>query len=349
MSDCWTVGVGNDSVYGTADGGSVWTPESLPAGDPILTDISCPTTSDCWTVGTDGSLINATVLATTDGGTTWSTQSVPPATESLTGVSCPTASACVAVGVGTSGPVVLSTTDGGASWSSEGLPKKLVDPNASLSSVACASASDCWAVGAGRRGLTGAVIRTTNGGRTWRNEALPKGIEELRHVSCVNPSDCWAVGSATLDGHGVVIATTDAGKTWNTQRLPKRVGALDDISCSGGRQCWITGASVDASGGARPSAMGVDATRLGRSGIVTAPGGAGLVLATSDGGKRWKSEGLPPGTSGPSGISCPDPSTCRAVATTTDDVVILAFGVSPPPVSSGVTHHRARLGPSRRR
>jgi len=87
------VGAGNGGVYATTDGGSTWSPQSLPDGNPILSDISCPTTSDCWAVGSDGFLeVRAAVLATTDGGSTWNTQNLPDGIESLNGVSCPTAS-----------------------------------------------------------------------------------------------------------------------------------------------------------------------------------------------------------------------------------------------------------------
>src|SRR5436853_4065299 len=57
-----------------------------------LNGVSCPTSSTCFAVGANG-----TIVATTNGGTTWTSQS-SNFTQALNGISCPSTSACFAVG-----------------------------------------------------------------------------------------------------------------------------------------------------------------------------------------------------------------------------------------------------------
>lgn len=76
-----------------------------------LADVSCPTTTNCWAVGANG-----TALATNNGGARWSPQS-PGTTRHLSGVSRPPTTKCWAV------------STGGAILTTSGRRQLLVDPN----------------------------------------------------------------------------------------------------------------------------------------------------------------------------------------------------------------------------
>jgi photosystem II stability/assembly factor-like uncharacterized protein len=175
-------------------------------------------------------------------------------------------------------------------------------------------------------------MRTVDGGINWRIERLPTGVGELDGVSCSGTSDCWAVGANQIAGTGVVVATTDAGKHWSTQRVPKRLGNLAGISCASPSDCWAT-AGGGASGG----------HGAGSGGVAGPP--TGEILATTNGGRHWSSEALPSAMGPVLGVSCPGTSDCWAVASTSNDVVILARGASLPGVITGGHRH---LGAGRR-
>ena len=205
---------------------------------------------------------------------------------------------------------------------------------------------DTPAPSAARGGGFSFMAQRSAGSKEKKEKKKKFEVVALDDISCASTSDCWVVGSDPLDGSGVVVATTDAGKIWEMQSLPKKVGNLNDVSCASASHCWVTGGSIDKLRGSGRSTMSADASRLGKSGIVVSTGGPGLVLTTTDGGKRWKSEALPSGTSDPFGISCPSTTACWAVGTTTNEVVILSLGAPPPPASNG-GHHRARGGQRR--
>ena len=81
----------SDAVVVTTNGGARWHEEAVPAEQSgiLLSDISCPSVSNCWVGGGSG------LLATTDGGLTWQ-QLDSGWVDSL---SCPSVRHCVAMGV----------------------------------------------------------------------------------------------------------------------------------------------------------------------------------------------------------------------------------------------------------
>src|ERR1700678_705797 len=83
---------------------------------PLLPNsISCPSTSDCWTVGIAGTSDFGAIAHSIDGGKKWKPQALPSGVLSLESVSCANISNCTAVG-SSSGGVAVSTIDGGATW-----------------------------------------------------------------------------------------------------------------------------------------------------------------------------------------------------------------------------------------
>jgi photosystem II stability/assembly factor-like uncharacterized protein len=109
----------------------------------VLGSLSCPTTSDCISVGSGHTYkvggppggqytFWGAVETTADGGTTWKRIEEPQASK-LFGVSCATGTKdCIAVGYSApanaafGGPsstgVILKTVDGGSIWTEETLP-----------------------------------------------------------------------------------------------------------------------------------------------------------------------------------------------------------------------------------
>ena len=114
-------------ILASVDGGTTWTPETMPPETNYLTSISCATAAHCVAVGGGvlprGGVVRS-VLTTSDGGNTWVSRPVPTVAAGLGGVSCPTADVCVAVGGGFASsnpstplvPVVLVSSDGGLNW-----------------------------------------------------------------------------------------------------------------------------------------------------------------------------------------------------------------------------------------
>ena len=78
-----------------------------------------------------------------------------------------------------------------------------------LHGVACPSPSTCVAVGD-----KGTLLRSTDGGRTWRRQPNPSsGMGTyLSGVACPSPSTCVAV-----EGGGTILRSTDGGRTWRSE------------------------------------------------------------------------------------------------------------------------------------
>jgi hypothetical protein len=103
---------------------------------------------------------------------------------------------------GSAGAVLLVSGNGGEPWSSvqaHGLPAA-----EEFIGLACPRASECWMSGDApvrlRAGLTvvgdtggAVVVSSANGGRTWQNTGLPKGISGIGALSCPSPSTCFAM------------------------------------------------------------------------------------------------------------------------------------------------------------
>ena len=106
-------------------------------------------------------------------------------------------------------PLVLVAPPLGGSLSARpAAPAASSQPSATpynLTGVACLSPSTCVAVGD-----SGVILRSTNGGRTWRRQ--PSGTPNfLFGVACAGPSTCFAVGP-----RGTILRSTDGGRTWRS-------------------------------------------------------------------------------------------------------------------------------------
>lgn len=151
-----------------------------------------------WAVGT-------TIWATADGGTTWRKQS-PPAVN-FSSIDALDANHAWVLGV--QYPSVVVTSDGGQHWVS------LPEPGAILDSVHFVTPTVGFAVAGGT--ATGArvpqcggvLLRTNDGGRTWRQLASPPNVQS----ACFSDrSDGWL--SASVGERADVFHSSNGGTSW---------------------------------------------------------------------------------------------------------------------------------------
>ena len=217
----------------------------------------------------------AVIVRTTDGGQNWIETLID-----LPGFQIPTLNAIHfisadvgwAVGADFSGNgVVLKTTDGGLSWAAAKLPHKQVP-----TSVFFADADTGWIGGATPppgedegAGGPSAILATSDGGATWHPQYnVPISIHR---VFFIDRDTGWASGS-----RGRIYNTTDGGRTWDTQRTEIELteGPVD-LKDEAVKQFVVRGVQFTDKEHGFACAGAED-------------GGAGRVLATSNGGATWR-------------------------------------------------------------
>jgi photosystem II stability/assembly factor-like uncharacterized protein len=234
----------------------------VPPSWPLDTDAShrgwqrrsSGTTANLMTVdfvGNDGWAVGSrgTILATTDGGATWAKR-----TSGYHGWLADVAFAdrehgWTVGGNQPSGATVLATTDGGATWQTQTTAKT------SLAAVFAVDSTHAWAVGHDSRGR-GRVLATTDG-RTWHEQHVGRR-QFLVDVSFTDEKHGWAVGIG-----GTIVATRDGGTTWAAQQSHSDA-YLSSVHFVDSAHGWAAGTQSFGSGS------------------------RAVVLATSDGGARWK-------------------------------------------------------------
>jgi len=279
--DCWAVGaifpnVQNPQPLALAEhwDGSSWSDVSgvQPPGQQasVLYDVSCVTSSDCWGVGGQQTVLQAndpTVLMEHWNGAGWSVATTPPIGGMLFSVNCPAASDCWAVGATldpVSGDAIgsLAFHWNGSSWTMAAIPASGQSAD-QLSSVNCINATDCWAVGTASANpfesdVLPSLLYKSQGaepwmlhwdGSTWSGSTQadpqsPTGAA-LTGVTCVASTDCWAVGSTmNAAGHfSEPLAEQWDGATWSvTPTTTTNNGALANVTCLSASACWAVGA-----------------------------------------------------------------------------------------------------------
>lgn len=115
------------------------------------------------------------------------------------------------VAVGERGVVLLSDNDGIAFRQAKSVPV-----SSTLNSVSFVDAKVGWAVG-----HWGAILKTTDGGETWKLQRSDVKVDQpLFSVYFKNEHEGWAVGLWSL-----LLTTRDGGATWGNLSLPNPPGA----------------------------------------------------------------------------------------------------------------------------
>ena len=178
---------------------------------------------------------------------------------------------------------------------------------ATLRDVGCLSSTHCFATGD-----DGVLLATTNGGRAWHRQRLPRTVPAsapLFRLTCVAPATCYAIARPDI-----VLVTHDGGAVWTAHTLPVRVRGLTVPAAS-----CPDGIIVDTSGYQPPStlagwvlcglglldvscvnamncyAVAANATAYDVSGSASAGAPPASIWLTRDGGTRWTSQRIPYG------------------------------------------------------
>ncbi len=185
--------------------------------DVTLLGLWCASPKDVYLCGANG-----TLAVTHDAGRTWSV--APPLTEaSLADVLGDGAGNIVAVG---SGGVILRSDDG-ARWevvrAAVEAPKG--SPRSSLKALAT------WRPGCFLAAGDSTLLRSDDGGRTWRDVALPEVVRNVTDV-CATASGQWFVGSLER-----IVRSDDEGATWHVEH-----------TLTGTGHCWVYALHVEPDG-----------------------------------------------------------------------------------------------------
>jgi hypothetical protein len=221
-TDCWAVGY--QTVVNTQEtltehyDGTAWlvVPSSNPTNGivPYLDGVTCTSASDCWGVGTYGTLCNPpnnlnacnfTLIEHYDG-TLWSLVSSPNTTNTdgtaennyLYGVSCASSAYCLAAGytagVGHQDSLIEQNT--GSGWSVVSSPIQNTTNTNQIYGVSCSTAKFCVAAGYYNSGSFNQTLIEQSTGGAWTVAPSPNvGTDNnLNAVTCT--SGCIAVGSS---------------------------------------------------------------------------------------------------------------------------------------------------------
>jgi hypothetical protein len=261
--------------------GSSWTLVNLPPTTGYLYSVACPSSDDCWAVGstldTGDDPLQSYVLHWN--GSAWANATIPSSGQNydmLDSVTCTSVANCWAVGV--AGPNSINTNNfpnvspnvqgadtwflhwDGTSWSGSPTSDPSSPNGAYLSGVTCVDASECWAVGStmDQNGNPQDSLVEQWDGSSWTvSPAVSPGAgAELSNVSCVSVTDCWAAGTYGLAQNlktvVAVKSTTPTafierwtGGSWSVDSTPYVASDsfLYGVACVHGAWCFASGAT----------------------------------------------------------------------------------------------------------
>ncbi len=274
-SECTAVGYyknssGTDLTLAERWNGGEWTIQPTPnqpgTSESELLGVSCPSASECTTVGyyKNGSGTELT-LAERWNGTEWSIESTPnsggASGSRLMSVSCPTRNACVAGGFSsgayTGGSRSLIERWNGSEWATQTVDES---EGSAFFGVSCTSPGACTAVGAQTRAGTAQTLAERWNGSEWSVQPTYSSLElsGLNAVSCISSTECVAVGSywdmVSTSPASEVLAERWNGSEWTQAAmlgLPRSPGMwrdsiLNAVSCTESAACLAVGETIAA-------------------------------------------------------------------------------------------------------
>jgi hypothetical protein len=314
-SDCTVVGsygtgVNSPSTLVEHWNGSSWQVVASPSPSGVdrveLTDIKCPSASNCVAVGFTqlqvGLDTTSATFAERWNGSTWAivaTPNFPSASSStLGGITCLFATTCLAVGWGdTAAPGATPARQtllerwNGTAWSIMSSPNVAGADSSSLERITCVNDESCFAVGASLTGNTSKALVERWNGVSWAvapDAALGHAGSSLTGVACASASQCFAGG---------LLGSLNIIESWNPSS-------------------WVFAAAPSASSQSQLSGLACTSNSsciaVGSKGTVT--GATPLVERWN--GTVWSVMTTPTPaapTSGLTGIACPTATSCVAV------------------------------------
>ena len=242
---CWAVGVVNKRSGSTAVIDEFRAGSWVAAGvfpSHFLMGINCPTSNDCWAVGSNQANDPLPVALHYDG-RNWSSVPVPipggTTVDRLQAVTCESTRLCWAVG-GVDGATAqgMSLVErwNGRTWSIVPSPGPRGD--SFLQSVSCSSSQSCWAVGIANdmREPVAALVEHWNGS-SWTLTKTPPVPYGLYDVSCRWVSACFATGGKFLRLVGGRWQITSTGYG----------ASIAGLDCSSPSRCWMVSSYGDRS------------------------------------------------------------------------------------------------------
>jgi hypothetical protein len=256
---CWAVGVagpnpapasGATVIDATRNGGVTWKAQQVVGGStPELSGVSCPTTTECMAVGSNGASLpgSGVVITTSDAGATWSPAASPQNALVVSSVTCASPIDCTAIVSDGISTWSAHSPDFGQTWQQEGdLPAGFL-PGNDITCVAGGTCIDAGYVPTTNGHGQGAVAVSADGGQTWALASVPSGTGVLQSTACISATDCLAAGttgttvSDVVPGKGELLHSTDGGHTWvqSTATLP--VDDVYGLACPSADQCAMVG------------------------------------------------------------------------------------------------------------
>lgn len=310
-----------NSFYVTTDGAANWSVLPLPSGITFTSALSCGSAASCAA----GALYQGrqpVFIVTSDGGHSWTIDPLPARDGRIFKLSCPSPGTCMGLSSTTGKPVtpgflglmasvrLVTTTDGGGHFTETRFPS-----GEAMQDISCPTASHCVTVGLYTASVPktdrAVVMVSRDGGRSWRQGTLPRGIglAPFPQVTCPDTAHCWTIGSIGAFGNSVMAVSANGGATWTARSLPASVPGpqLSAVACPAAATCYVAGED------AVPE-------RIGN----TYDAGSAVVAVTRDGGKSWTRVGFPAPARVPGGmngdafmaigqIQCPRVNACVAL------------------------------------
>jgi photosystem II stability/assembly factor-like uncharacterized protein len=274
----------------STDGGQTFTSVAFT---PVESSCRAKLRDMSWVSADLGFLLldDGSVFTTSDGGTEFKPRTAVPGTGAAGGSARPTSIAFIGPLTGyaaTSEGRIFQTLDAGVSW------KLVSGPGSGINQLSFFDALHGYAVGGG-----GLVLRTDDGGQTWSPKNLGAGQPEYTAIRCATAQLCLL----STSGGAQLVRTANGGDAPGTVITPATdpIYAAAFASATRVSAAGVNGSTVvsDDAGvtftpvGGRLTGSYSALRAGGQHGTAFAPGSAGALAKTLDGGRTWTTGNVP--------------------------------------------------------